>query len=211
MMMYAAAGQCFCYLIITVLIRYNELPGYPASKQVASASVAFFFLYYIFFGIGFQGVPWLYPTEIVTLTLNLTLLENLVTNLIETEFPIHAYQRRSARDRLQLGLQLHGRRDHPNRHPVPAVEVLHHLDHLQRLLRPHRLPLLPRNLGPQTRGHRPHVPRKPERTKPPLSKTLMQSILTEWRTDLHLHRQSRHLLKTTACLHRARRARGSEE
>ncbi len=61
-MMYAAAGQCFCYLIITVLIRYNELPGYPASKQVASASVAFFFLYYIFFGIGFQGVPWLYPT-----------------------------------------------------------------------------------------------------------------------------------------------------
>ncbi|KAK5127868.1 hypothetical protein LTR85_004985 [Meristemomyces frigidus] len=62
--MYAAAGQCFCYLIITVLLRFNEMPGYAGSKEVASASVAFFFLYYVFFGIGFQGVPWLYPTEI---------------------------------------------------------------------------------------------------------------------------------------------------
>ena len=64
MIMYAAAGQCFCYLIITVLLRYNEMPGYAHRDQVASASVAFFFLYYVFFGIGFQGVPWLYPTEI---------------------------------------------------------------------------------------------------------------------------------------------------
>ena len=64
MIMYAAAGQCFCYLIITVLLRFNEKPGYAGKDQVASASVAFFFLYYVFFGIGFQGVPWLYPTEI---------------------------------------------------------------------------------------------------------------------------------------------------
>lgn len=58
MMMYAAAGQCFCYLLITVLIRYSEKPGYAHTKEVASASVAFFFLYYVFFGIGWQGVPW---------------------------------------------------------------------------------------------------------------------------------------------------------
>ncbi|KAI4172505.1 MAG: hypothetical protein LQ343_003499 [Gyalolechia ehrenbergii] len=69
MMMYAAAGQCFCYLMITVLIRYNELPGYSGSKEVASASIAFFFLYYVFFGIGWQGVPWLYPTEINSLSM----------------------------------------------------------------------------------------------------------------------------------------------
>ncbi|KAL8690822.1 MAG: hypothetical protein Q9218_003818 [Villophora microphyllina] len=78
MMMYAAGmlspapihpGQCFCYLMITILIRYNELPGYSGSKQVASASIAFFFLYYIFFGIGWQGVPWLYPTEINSLSM----------------------------------------------------------------------------------------------------------------------------------------------
>lgn len=66
MIMYAAAGQCFCYMIITILLRLNEDMSKPKPYRdsVASASVAFFFLYYVFFGIGFQGVPWLYPTEI---------------------------------------------------------------------------------------------------------------------------------------------------
>jgi hypothetical protein len=54
LLMYAAAGQCFCYLIITVMIRYNEKEGYAHQTEVAKASVAFFFLYYVFFGIGFQ-------------------------------------------------------------------------------------------------------------------------------------------------------------
>jgi hypothetical protein len=58
MMIFAAAGQSFCYLLITILIRYNEKPGYAHTHEVASASVAFFFLYYVFFGIGMQGVPW---------------------------------------------------------------------------------------------------------------------------------------------------------
>ena len=58
MMIFAAAGQSFCYLIITILIRYNEKPGFAHAHDVASASVAFFFLYYVFFGIGMQGVPW---------------------------------------------------------------------------------------------------------------------------------------------------------
>ncbi|KAF2787031.1 general substrate transporter [Melanomma pulvis-pyrius CBS 109.77] len=66
MMMYAAAGQFFCYVIITVCIRYNELESLPfeTRREWAKASIAFFFLYYVFFGIGWQGVPWLYPTEI---------------------------------------------------------------------------------------------------------------------------------------------------
>lgn len=55
MLMFAAAGQCFCYICITALLRYSEKPGYSAQKEVASASVAFFFLYYVFFGIGMQG------------------------------------------------------------------------------------------------------------------------------------------------------------
>ncbi|KAL8998737.1 MAG: hypothetical protein Q9169_002292 [Polycauliona sp. 2 TL-2023] len=62
-----AAGQCFCYLMITILIRYSEILEEDAATKVASASIAFFFLYYIFFGIGWQGVPWLYPTEINSL------------------------------------------------------------------------------------------------------------------------------------------------
>jgi hypothetical protein len=67
--MYAAAGQAFCYVFITVLIRYSEFESYHYQKQVASASVTFFFLYYVFFGIGWQGVPWLYPTEINSLSM----------------------------------------------------------------------------------------------------------------------------------------------
>ncbi|KAJ5222807.1 uncharacterized protein N7469_009047 [Penicillium citrinum] len=69
LMMFGAAGMCFCYIFITSLIKYNELPDYAHRQEVASASVAFFFLYYVFFGIGMQGVPWLYPTEINSLTM----------------------------------------------------------------------------------------------------------------------------------------------
>lgn len=58
LMMFGCTGMCFCYIFITVLIRYNELPGYSHAHEVASASVFFFFLYYVFFGIGMQGVTW---------------------------------------------------------------------------------------------------------------------------------------------------------
>lgn len=58
MMIFASTGQSFCYLLITVLLRYNEKPGYPHAQEVASASIAWFFCYYVFFGIGMQGVPW---------------------------------------------------------------------------------------------------------------------------------------------------------
>lgn len=67
LMMFGALGQGICYLIITVLLRYSQVEGFPSQKEVASASIAFFFLYYVFFGIGWQGVPWLYPVEINSL------------------------------------------------------------------------------------------------------------------------------------------------
>jgi hypothetical protein len=69
LMMYAAAGQAFCYVFITVLLRYSELRGYQYQRQVASASVAFFFLCYVFFGIGWQSVPWLYLTDTNSLSM----------------------------------------------------------------------------------------------------------------------------------------------
>lgn len=43
MLIYASIGQCLSYLVITILLRYNELDGYAHKKEVASASVAFFF------------------------------------------------------------------------------------------------------------------------------------------------------------------------
>ncbi|KAF2192596.1 general substrate transporter [Zopfia rhizophila CBS 207.26] len=71
MMMYAAFGQFFCYTIITICIRYNELESLSETtrRSWAEGSIAFFFLYYVFFGIGWQGVPWLYPTEINSLAM----------------------------------------------------------------------------------------------------------------------------------------------
>lgn len=64
MMMIGAAGQCFCYIMITACIRYSELESYAHQREIASASVTFFFLYYVFFSVGWQGIPFLYPTEI---------------------------------------------------------------------------------------------------------------------------------------------------
>ena len=43
MLMYAATGQAVSYALITALLRYSEKPGYAHQKEVASASVAFFF------------------------------------------------------------------------------------------------------------------------------------------------------------------------
>ncbi|KAJ5151581.1 hypothetical protein N7492_009876 [Penicillium capsulatum] len=67
--MVCALGQGVCYLLITVLLRFNEKEGYPYQKEVASASIAFFFLYYLFFGCGFQGIPWLLPVELNSLSM----------------------------------------------------------------------------------------------------------------------------------------------
>ncbi|CAG8938796.1 unnamed protein product [Penicillium salamii] len=64
-----AAGQSLCYLMITVLLRFNEKSGLENEKAVASASVGFFFAYYLFFGLGFQSIPWLYPVEINSLAM----------------------------------------------------------------------------------------------------------------------------------------------
>ncbi|KAI0024435.1 general substrate transporter [Xylariomycetidae sp. FL0641] len=71
MMIYAALGQAFCYMAITICIRYSEYApaGRAANVRWAEGSIAFFFLYYVFFGIGWQGVPWLYPTEINSLSM----------------------------------------------------------------------------------------------------------------------------------------------
>ena len=81
LMWIGATGQGLCWLTITLLLSYadkaavnyagaaNDAPepsahGSPMTKILGSASVAFFFLFNVFFGAGWQGVSWLYPTEI---------------------------------------------------------------------------------------------------------------------------------------------------
>ncbi|KAI5197472.1 general substrate transporter [Aureobasidium subglaciale] len=91
MMIYASLGQGCCYLLITILLRFSELDGYAHQDEVASASIAFFFLYYVFFGIGWQGVPWLYPTEINSLSMRtkgaaLGTATNWIFNFVSQDF-----------------------------------------------------------------------------------------------------------------------------
>lgn len=102
MLMYASAGQCFCYLVITVLIRYSMLPGYEHQTEVAKASVAFFFLYYVFFGIGMQGVPWLYPAGESLLVTWLNYIE--ADNPCRDQLAVHEKQGRRAGNCYELAV-----------------------------------------------------------------------------------------------------------
>lgn len=62
LMLVSTAGQGLAFLIITILLSYGSPPD--GDRKFATASIPFFFLYYIAFGVGMLGVPWLYPTEI---------------------------------------------------------------------------------------------------------------------------------------------------
>lgn len=66
LMMYGALGQCCCWLAITLLLDSASTVGLSLSRQqqLGSAAVLFFFLFNFFFGASWQGVSWLYPTEI---------------------------------------------------------------------------------------------------------------------------------------------------
>lgn len=56
MMLISTAIQLFCFLMLTILIYFTQKPGYEGSSKVAKASVVFFFLYYIGFGLGMLGM-----------------------------------------------------------------------------------------------------------------------------------------------------------
>ncbi|KJA15910.1 hypothetical protein HYPSUDRAFT_207495 [Hypholoma sublateritium FD-334 SS-4] len=67
LMMWGAAGQCVCYIFISGLL--SQTGNTTNGAHFGAAATAFFFLYYVFFGICWQGVPWLYPTEINSLSM----------------------------------------------------------------------------------------------------------------------------------------------
>jgi len=67
LMMWGAAGQCVCYVFISGLLSQSNNPG--NGRKFGAGATTFFFLYYVFFGICWQGVPWLYPTEINSLAM----------------------------------------------------------------------------------------------------------------------------------------------
>jgi len=136
MMMYAAAGQFFCYVIITICIRYNEdlSISYDTRRQWAKGSIAFFFLYYVFFGIGWQGVPWLYPTEINSMAMRTKgAALGTATNWIFNFMGMSKEQ-----CTLVITDMMCSRRGHTTRHRQLALALLHHLDGFQLCLHTNR-------------------------------------------------------------------------
>ncbi|KAL6718461.1 hypothetical protein ACLMJK_004552 [Lecanora helva] len=66
LMILGAFGQFCCWLAITVLLRKASQTEIVSLKQrqLGGAAVFFFFVFNCFFGAGWLGVSWLYPTEI---------------------------------------------------------------------------------------------------------------------------------------------------
>ena len=52
MMMWGAAGQCVCYIFIAALLSQSEDP--VNGSKFGAGATAFFFLYYVFFGVCWQ-------------------------------------------------------------------------------------------------------------------------------------------------------------
>lgn len=70
MLITGAAGQAVSFVLIAALLSQSETANTAQEKEVwASASIAFFFLFFSFFGFGWMGCSWLYPTEIVSLAM----------------------------------------------------------------------------------------------------------------------------------------------
>ncbi|KAI1136931.1 general substrate transporter [Hypoxylon sp. FL0543] len=90
MMMVSTAIQLLCFLLVTVLLHFSEKPDYPYQVETAKASVVWFFIYYMGFGLGMLGIPWLYPTEINSLPMRtkgaaVATMTNWITNFVVVE------------------------------------------------------------------------------------------------------------------------------
>ncbi|KAJ6510739.1 general substrate transporter [Mycena sanguinolenta] len=67
LLMWGAAGQCMCYVFISAFLARADDPVH--GTWYGAGATVFFFTYYLFFGICWQGVPWLYPVEINSLAM----------------------------------------------------------------------------------------------------------------------------------------------
>lgn len=107
MMMVSTTIQGFCFFMLTSLLYCAQKPGYAGQHQVAQASIAFFFLYYVGFALGMLGIrrfimpdkkvrtfeltlsiAWLYPTEINSLPMR-TKGVRCISTLLRSRIPSH--------------------------------------------------------------------------------------------------------------------------
>lgn len=56
MMIVSTVVQLLCFLLVTILLYFAEKPGYLHQVEVAEASVVWFIIYYMGFGLGMLGV-----------------------------------------------------------------------------------------------------------------------------------------------------------
>ncbi|KAI0882812.1 general substrate transporter [Annulohypoxylon maeteangense] len=90
MMMLSTVIQFFCFLLVTILLHFAEEPGYAHQVELAKSSVVWFILFYVAFGLGMLGIPWLYPTEINSLPMRtkgaaVATMTNWITNFAVVE------------------------------------------------------------------------------------------------------------------------------
>lgn len=57
--MSSAAGLCFCFSMVPVLLSIG-------TRSTAYAATAFVFIFQIFLGIGWLPIPWFYPGKVTT-------------------------------------------------------------------------------------------------------------------------------------------------
>lgn len=70
LMIWGAGGQSICFTAIAILVMLQGLPQFEEKKKlIGSATIPFFFLFYIVFGCTWQGIPWLYQTETNSLSM----------------------------------------------------------------------------------------------------------------------------------------------
>ncbi|XHG06838.1 hypothetical protein AWENTII_010015 [Aspergillus wentii] len=71
-MLFGSSGSACCYLVLALLIWANSNTENPQlAYNYGAASVAMIFLFYAFFGTGWQGTAWLYNTEINSLNMRM--------------------------------------------------------------------------------------------------------------------------------------------
>ncbi|ORY69994.1 general substrate transporter [Pseudomassariella vexata] len=59
LLMACSAGLCLCFVAVSILLSTGE-------QGPAYASVAFIFLFQLFYGVGWLPVPWFFPSELAT-------------------------------------------------------------------------------------------------------------------------------------------------
>ena len=174
LMLFGAIGQALTMALLTVtvyLCTARDAIPYGGKDNSAAGIVAaiLLFAFNTFFAIGWLGMTWLYPAEIVSLRIRAP-SAGLSTSVSSAPSRPAPPRSRSLtpdpfRPSGQLDLQLHGRAHHPDRLQLDRVLHLHRVRLPQRAHGPDRLLPLPRDRTPFARGDRRDLPQlKPQDT-----------------------------------------------